>query len=169
MAVPAMAAMIATSAARSAAAKNAQEEKSKKKTTVKKPAPAKMPAMAKTTAKKAAAKQAVKKNPVSGKTVKTTTYNLLTPFKRNVKMVNERTTRKPSGRLTKEQIKNIQPKGPAKTTKKAPAKQPMGKLVGPAAVAELQRQVSPAGVKKAETGAKKAIDKKYPGLYKKSK
>jgi len=38
----------------------------------------------------------IKKNPVSGKTVKTTTYNLLTPFKRNEKMVNERTTRKPA-------------------------------------------------------------------------
>jgi hypothetical protein len=39
---------------------------------------------------------AMKKNPVSGKTVKTTTYNLLTPLKKNVKMVNERTTRKPT-------------------------------------------------------------------------
>ena len=38
----------------------------------------------------------MEKKPVSGKTVKTTTYNLLTPFKRNVKMVNERTTRKPT-------------------------------------------------------------------------
>jgi hypothetical protein len=42
-------------------------------------------------------------------------------------------------------------------------------LTGPAAVEALQRRVSPAGVKKAESGAKKAIDKKYPGLYKKSK
>ena len=42
-------------------------------------------------------------------------------------------------------------------------------LTGPAAVEALQRRVSPSGVKKAETGAKKAIDKKYPGLYKKSK
>jgi len=37
----------------------------------------------------------MKKPSVSGKTVKVTTYNLLTPFKKNVKMVNERTTRKP--------------------------------------------------------------------------
>ena len=43
------------------------------------------------------------------------------------------------------------------------------KLTGPAAVRELQRQVSPAGVKKAEMDAKKAIAKKYPGLTKKSK
>ena len=42
-------------------------------------------------------------------------------------------------------------------------------LTGPAAVEALQRRVSPSGVKKAESGAKKAIDKKYPGLYKKSK
>ena len=39
--------------------------------------------------------------------------------------------------------------------------------VGAAAIAELQRQVSPSGVKQAEVNAKKAIDKKYPGLYKK--
>ena len=39
--------------------------------------------------------------------------------------------------------------------------------VGAAAIAELQRQVSPSGVKQAEANAKKAIDKKYPGLYKK--
>ena len=60
--------------------------------------------------------------------------------------------------------KNVQPKGPAKpkTTK---AKQP----VGPAAVKAIQDRTSPAGVKKAEMDAKKAIDKKYPGLYKKSK
>lgn len=49
-------------------------------------------------------------------------------------------------------------------------KTPMPKtLTGPAAVRELQRQVSPAGVKKAEMNAKKAIAKKYPGLTKKSK
>jgi hypothetical protein len=40
-------------------------------------------------------------------------------------------------------------------------------LRGPAAVKELQRQVSPSGVKKTESNAKKALDKKYPGLYKK--
>ena len=63
--------------------------------------------------------------------------------------------------------------------KKAVAKKPMTKtvtktttkktLTGPAAVAELQRQVSPKGVKKSEMKQKQAIDKKYPGLYKKSK
>jgi hypothetical protein len=99
----------------------------------------------------------MKKAAVSGKTVKTTTYSLLKPFQKDVKMVNERTTRKPV----------------AKTTTKAPAKKPagkpVGKLVGPAAVEALQKRVSPAGVKKAEMDAKKAIAKKYPGLTKKSK
>ena len=40
-------------------------------------------------------------------------------------------------------------------------------LTGADAIKEIQRRTSPAGVKKAESGAKKAIDKKYPGLYKK--
>ena len=62
----------------------------------------------------------------------------------------------------------MQPKKPT-AKPMAPAKKPTGKLVGPAAVAELKKQVSKAGVKKAEANAKKAIDKKYPGLYKKSK
>ena len=38
-------------------------------------------------------------------------------------------------------------------------------LTGPAAVAALQKQVSPKGVAAAEAQARKAIDKKYPGLY----
>ena len=54
-----------------------------------------------------------------------------------------------------------------KTTAKAPAKKTPMSLTGPAAVEALQRRVSPAGVKKAETDAKKATKKKYPGLYKK--
>ena len=55
---------------------------------------------------------------------------------------------------------------------KKPAPKPTNKaktLTGPAAVRELQRQVSPAGVKKAEMDAKKAIAKKYPDLTKKKK
>lgn len=42
-------------------------------------------------------------------------------------------------------------------------------LTGAAAAAEYRRQVSAKGVKKAESNAKKAIDKKYPGMVKKSK
>jgi len=38
-------------------------------------------------------------------------------------------------------------------------------LTGPAAVAELKKQTSPKGVKAAEAKARKAIEKKYPGLY----
>jgi hypothetical protein len=63
------------------------------------------------------------------------------------------------------------------TVSRAPSKgvkTPMPKIgpkppTGAAAVKALQDRVSPAGVKKAEAGAKKAIDKKYPGLYKAAK
>jgi hypothetical protein len=62
------------------------------------------------------------------------------------------------------------PKKPAvKRPSAKPVPMPKKNLTGPAAVKEYQRQVSPSGVKKTESGAKKAIDKKYPGLYKKSK
>jgi hypothetical protein len=69
------------------------------------------------------------------------------------------------------QMKKPAPKKPMAPRKPTTGvKKPMAKpLTGPAAVEALQRRVSPAGVKKAEVGAKKAIDKKYPGLYKKSK
>jgi hypothetical protein len=60
------------------------------------------------------------------------------------------------------------PKKPAvKRPSAKPAPLPKKPLRGPAAIKELQRQVSPKGVKKSESDAKKAIDKKYPGLYKK--
>ena len=39
--------------------------------------------------------------------------------------------------------------------------------VGAAAVKALQKQISKAGVAKSEVKQKQAIDKKYPGLYKK--
>ena len=64
--------------------------------------------------------------------------------------------------------KNVKTPMP-KTTAKPSAKKPMPKLTGPNAIKEYQRQVSPKGVKKAEAGAKKGIDKKYPGLYKNTK
>lgn len=60
--------------------------------------------------------------------------------------------------------------GKKTTAKPAPKKTTKAKeLTGPAAIKAIQDRTSPSGVKKAETGAKKAIDKKYPGLYKKSK
>ena len=60
----------------------------------------------------------------------------------------------------------VAPKAPRRGTA-TPVPLPKITLRGPAAIAELQRQVSPKGIKKTESGAKKAIDKKYPGLYKK--
>ncbi len=81
-------------------------------------------------------------------------------------------------KVTKESIANKALSSKATVAKKAAAK-PMTKtvtktttkktLTGPAAIAEIQRRTSPAGVKKAEMDAKKAIAKKYPGLTKKSK
>jgi hypothetical protein len=71
--------------------------------------------------------------------------------------------RRTLAKATKAPMAKTTTKVPVKTTTKAKP------LTGPAAVRELQRQVSPAGVKKAEANAKKAIDKKYPGLIKKSK
>ena len=55
-----------------------------------------------------------------------------------------------------------------KPTPKSTAK-PKMPLKGPAAVKELQRQVSPKGMKKSAQDNSKALDKKYPVLYKKSK
>ncbi len=43
------------------------------------------------------------------------------------------------------------------------------KLTGEAAAKELQKRTSPKGVKEFEKRAGKALDKKYPGLYKKTK
>ena len=42
-------------------------------------------------------------------------------------------------------------------------------LTGEKAAKELQKRTSPKGVKEFEKRASKALDKKYPGLYKKSK
>jgi len=69
------------------------------------------------------------------------------------------------------QMKKPAPKKPMAPRKPTTGvKKPMAKpLTGPAAVEALQSRVSPAGVKKAEMDAKKATNKKYPGLYKKSK
>jgi hypothetical protein len=51
-----------------------------------------------------------------------------------------------------------------------PTPKPKAKpLTGEAAAKALQKRTSPKGVKEYEKGAKKALEKKYPGLYKKSK
>jgi hypothetical protein len=67
--------------------------------------------------------------------------------------------KKPTGKPVPASKKKLMPKI---VTKPKP-------LTGPAAVEAIQRRTSPSGVKKAKSGAKKGIDKKYPGLYKKSK
>jgi hypothetical protein len=42
-------------------------------------------------------------------------------------------------------------------------------LTGDKAIEAIRKRTSPKGVKEYEKGAKKALDKKYPGLYKKTK
>ena len=62
--------------------------------------------------------------------------------------------------------------GPLQQPKKKlnPLPKPKAKsLTGEAAAKELQKRTSPKGVKEFEKGASKALDKKYPGLYKKNK
>jgi hypothetical protein len=66
---------------------------------------------------------------------------------------------------SKPQVSGSMTKSQPKTTTKTKAKE----LTGAEAIKAIQNRTSPSGVKKAEAGAKKAIDKKYPGLYKKSK
>jgi len=74
----------------------------------------------------------------------------------------------------------MKPKAKAKDTAKAKpvspkAKPPMPKSKGPvvlrgeAAAEAVRKSTTPKGVKEFEKGASKALDKKYPGLYKKSK
>jgi hypothetical protein len=66
---------------------------------------------------------------------------------------------------SKPAVKTVAPKTkPATPKSKGPAV-----LTGEAAAKALQKRTSPKGVKEYEKGASKALDKKYPGLYKKSK
>ena len=66
------------------------------------------------------------------------------------------------------------PKVPAsKPNLKSPSKvskSPMPKkATGEAAARQYQKEISPKGMASASAAQKKALDKKYPGLYKKSK
>jgi hypothetical protein len=54
----------------------------------------------------------------------------------------------------------------AKITTKSKASK---SLKGDKAIEEIRKRTSPKGMKKYDKGAKKALEKKYPGLYKKSK
>jgi hypothetical protein len=51
----------------------------------------------------------------------------------------------------------------------APKSKASKTLTGPAAIKAIQKRTSPEGVKKYDKDAKKALEKKYPGLYKKTK
>ena len=53
---------------------------------------------------------------------------------------------------------------PTPAVRKSPAAQKP--MTGDAAIKEYQRQVSPSGVASAAAANRKAIDQKYPGLYK---
>ena len=50
-----------------------------------------------------------------------------------------------------------------------PVKPKVKQLTGDKAAEAMRKRTSPKGVKEYEKGAKKALEKKYPGLYKKSK
>ena len=101
-------------------------------------------------------------------------YRKSRPSKEQIMKVRERQAAKAAAdqkvvdRINAETRANAQRTNRSKTATPKPTVKPKP-LTGPAAVKALQDRVSPSGVKKAETGAKKAIDKKYPGLYKKSK
>ena len=72
----------------------------------------------------------------------------------------------------KAKIKDMYPKTTAKSiADKALEPKTKGPAVlkGEAAAEAMRKRTSPKGVKEFEKGAKKALDKKYPGLYKKSK
>jgi hypothetical protein len=141
MAVPAMAAMIATSAARSAAAKNAQEETSKKKTTAKRPAPAKMPAMSGPMRRKTIetlkqdAKNALPKGPAKPNTMKKAPA---TGMKTTAKKAAAKPMAKPAT------------KAPAKTITKAPARTPAK---------------TPVKMTPQDAAMKKILEKKYGKIY----
>ena len=61
--------------------------------------------------------------------------------------------------------KPVSPKAkPAMPKSKGPAV-----LAGEAAAKQLQKEISPKGMASAKAAQSKALDKKYPGLYKKSK
>jgi hypothetical protein len=50
-----------------------------------------------------------------------------------------------------------------------PVKPKVKPLTGDKAIEAIRKRTSPKGVKEYEKGAKKALEKKYPGLYKKTK
>jgi hypothetical protein len=74
--------------------------------------------------------------------------------------------------MTPKELTGLPKKKTAKATPKATTKpkSPMSKkLTGEAAAEAVRKSTTPKGVKAFEKGASKALDKKYPGLYKKKK
>ena len=65
--------------------------------------------------------------------------------------------------VSKKKSKELDSKFGIKVDKK-PKPKP-SKLKGEAAMKEYQKQISPKGMAEAEAAAKKAIEKKYPGLF----
>jgi hypothetical protein len=86
----------------------------------------------------------------------------LNPMKRDKQMPTTK-AKKGIGGLAKNPVTPTRGQNKSKATPKA--KMP---LTGPAAVKAIQKRTSPQGVKEYEKGAKKALEKKYPGLYKKT-
>ncbi len=86
----------------------------------------------------------------------------LNPMKRDKQMPTTK-AKKGIGGLAKNPVTPTRGQNKSKATPKA--KMP---LTGEAAVKAIQKRTSPKGVKEFEKGAKKALEKKYPGLYKKT-
>jgi hypothetical protein len=58
---------------------------------------------------------------------------------------------------------------PPQTKRTMPKSKGPAVLKGEAAAEAMRKRTSPKGVKEYDKGAKKALEKKYPGLYKKTK
>ncbi len=76
------------------------------------------------------------------------------------------TPKKPDLSLAKQAKKDIKFMKEKTSTPKPKASK---SLTGDKAAEAMRKRTSPKGVKEYEKGAKKALEKKYPGLYKKSK
>ena len=63
--------------------------------------------------------------------------------------------------VSKKELKTIK----KEMTKRAKEKIKPGTLKGEAAMKEFQKQISPEGMAKFQADAKKALEKKYPGMF----
>lgn len=67
--------------------------------------------------------------------------------------------------VPKKKSKNLDPKFGVNINKKPKPKPTASTLKGKDAIKEYQKQISPKGMASAEAAAKKAIEKKYPGMF----